>query len=67
MILSIIKANIRLASLGLLLIQAINLWVIVSAQFQTKTPLQIKATDWDSDQVPFLVVGAGIIDNKEPC
>ena len=52
MILSIFKAIIGLASLGLLLILAINLWVIVSAQFQTKTPQQIQATDWASDQVP---------------
>ena len=66
MILSIFKAIIGLASLGLLLILAINLWVIVSAQFQTKTPQQIQASDWASDQVPILVLGAGIIDNKKP-
>ena len=66
MILSIYKAILGLASLGLLLILAINLWVIVSAQFQSKTPQQIQASDWASDQVPILVLGAGIIDNKEP-
>ncbi len=63
MILSIFKAIIGLASLGLLPILAINLWVIVSAQFQTKTPQQIQATDWASDQVPILVL-AGIIDTR---
>ena len=66
MLLSIFKVILGLASLGILLVLVLNLWVIASAQFQTKTPQQIQASDWASDQVPILVLGAGIIDNKEP-
>ena len=43
-----------------------NLYVVISAQSQTKTIAQLENSEFAADDVPILVLGAGIIDNKEP-
>ena len=52
--------------MGLAAIILPNLYVLISAQPQTKTSAQLVTSEWADESVPILVLGAGIIDNKEP-
>ena len=47
-------------------IVGINLFVIGTAWPQTKSVAELKATDYQADDVPIMVLGAGIINNQEP-